>query len=40
MFRGLSVHTGGDSAHASARRAYQKAGFTVQLPGVTYYREL
>ena len=38
--RYVKVCTGGDPAHAPARRAYEKAGFTVQLPGVEYYREL
>jgi ribosomal protein S18 acetylase RimI-like enzyme len=38
--RYVKVGTGGDPAHAPARRAYEKAGFTVQLPGVEYYREL
>jgi ribosomal protein S18 acetylase RimI-like enzyme len=36
----VRVHTGGDPAHAPARRAYQKAGFGVGLPEVTYYRAL
>jgi GNAT superfamily N-acetyltransferase len=34
------VTTGGDPAHAPARRAYEKAGFDVPLPVVQYYREL
>ena len=34
------VTTGLDDAHAPARRAYQKAGFTRALPSVDYYREL
>jgi len=38
--RYVKVGTGGDPAHAPARRAYEKAGFTIQLPGVEYYREL
>jgi GNAT superfamily N-acetyltransferase len=38
--RFVEVHTGGDPAHAPARRAYEKAGFDVSLPGVTYYRRL
>jgi ribosomal protein S18 acetylase RimI-like enzyme len=38
--RYVRVSTGGDPAHAPARRAYEKAGFVVQLPGVEYYREL
>ena len=36
----VQVGTGGDLAHAPARRAYQKAGFTIALPHVEYYREL
>jgi ribosomal protein S18 acetylase RimI-like enzyme len=36
----VRVHTGGDPAHAPARRAYEKAGFQVALPEVTYYRAL
>ncbi len=38
--RYVKVGTGGDPAHAPARRAYEKAGFMIQLPGVEYYREL
>ena len=38
--RYVKVGTGGDPAHAPARRAYQKAGFDVSLPHVEYYREL
>jgi len=38
--RYVRVHTGGDPAHAPARRAYQKSGFEIALPGVEYYREL
>jgi ribosomal protein S18 acetylase RimI-like enzyme len=38
--RYVKVGTGGDPSHAPARRAYEQAGFTVQLPGVEYYREL
>jgi ribosomal protein S18 acetylase RimI-like enzyme len=38
--RYVKVHTGGDLAHAPARRAYEKAGFDVVLPQVEYYREL
>lgn len=38
--RYVKVGTGGDPAHAPARRAYQKAGFGIALPGVEYYREL
>ncbi|MBW2097118.1 MAG: GNAT family N-acetyltransferase [Deltaproteobacteria bacterium] len=38
--RFVKVGTGGDPAHAPARRAYEKAGFSIQLPSVTYYRAL
>lgn len=38
--RFAKVLTGGDPAHAPARRAYQKAGFAIQVPAVTYYRRL
>ena len=38
--RYVKVGTGGAPAHAPARRAYKKAGFSVALPGVEYYREL
>jgi ribosomal protein S18 acetylase RimI-like enzyme len=34
------VGTGLDPSHAPARRAYEKAGFDVELPSVTYYRRL
>jgi len=34
------VSTGGDEAHAPARRAYEKAGFSVMIPHVTYWMEL
>ena len=33
------VGTGGDPAHAPARRSYEKAGFTA-LPNVHYYKDL
>jgi ribosomal protein S18 acetylase RimI-like enzyme len=33
------VGTGGDPAHAPARRSYEKAGF-IALPNVQYYRDL
>ena len=36
----VKVSTGADPAHAPARRAYQKAGFEIALPAVTYYRKL
>jgi ribosomal protein S18 acetylase RimI-like enzyme len=38
--RFVKVGTGGDPAHAPARRAYEKVGFDVQLPGVEYYCRL
>ena len=38
--RFVKVSTGGDVAHAPARKAYEKAGFCVQLPCVDYYRPL
>jgi len=38
--RFVKVHTGGDPAHAPARRAYEKAGFALRLPTVDYYRPL
>jgi len=34
------VGTGGDPSHAPARRAYEKAGFSVSWPMVDYYKEL
>ena len=33
------VETGGDDAHAPARRAYERAGYTA-LPVVRYFKEL
>ena len=36
--RYVKVGTGGDPAHAPARRAYEKAGFSIELPGVVYFR--
>ncbi len=38
--RFVKVKTGADPAHAPARRAYEKAGFTIQVPTVEYYRDL
>jgi ribosomal protein S18 acetylase RimI-like enzyme len=38
--RFVRVQTGGDPAHAPARRAYEKAGFGICLPKVDYYQEL
>lgn len=35
----VDVGTGGDQAHAAARRAYEKVGFT-SLPLVRYYKAL
>jgi hypothetical protein len=34
------VSTGGDSSHAPARGAYEKAGFDVFLPTLTMFRLL
>lgn len=34
------VHTGLDEGHAPARRAYEKAGFDIAKPDVTYYKYL
>jgi len=36
----VTVHTGLDDAHAPARRAYEKAGFSLSLPSVQYYKKL
>jgi GNAT superfamily N-acetyltransferase len=38
--RVATVATGGDPSHAPARRAYAKAGFTVQIPSVWLCRKL
>jgi len=38
--RYAKVSTGGDEAHAPARRAYEKAGFSVMISHVDYWREL
>lgn len=38
--RVATVATGGDDSHAPARRAYQKAGFNVQIPSVWLCRTL
>ena len=35
-----SVTTGLDEGHAPARRAYEKAGFDIARPDVTYYKYL
>lgn len=34
------VHTGMDEMHAPARRAYEKAGFSGNLPDINYFRTL
>ena len=36
----VMVTTGGDPAHAPARRAYEKVGFDRALPSIDYYMEL
>ncbi|MDP6665816.1 MAG: GNAT family N-acetyltransferase [Dehalococcoidia bacterium] len=36
----VTVGTGADASHASARRAYEKAGFSHALPSVQYYRTI
>lgn len=36
----VEVGTGGDAAHAPARRAYEKVGFGPVIPGVSLYRLL
>ena len=38
--RFATVHAGLDEGHASARKAYERAGFDVALPEVTYYATL
>jgi ribosomal protein S18 acetylase RimI-like enzyme len=38
--RVATVGTGGDPSHAPARRAYQKAGFNLEIPSVWMYRRL
>lgn len=38
--RVATVGTGGDPSHAPARRAYEKAGFTVQIPSVWLCQKL
>jgi GNAT superfamily N-acetyltransferase len=35
-----TVGTGGDASHAPARRAYEKAGFSVHIPSVWMCRKL
>ena len=38
--RFVRVRTGGDPSHAPARGAYEKAGFSIEIPHVEYYRRL
>ena len=38
--KAAQVHTGLDNAHAPARKAYEKAGFQLNIPHVTYYQSL
>lgn len=38
--RAATVATGADASHAPARRAYEKAGFTAQVPSVWLCRRL
>ncbi len=38
--KGVRVTTGLDEAHAPARRAYEKAGFSQRTESVTYYMKL
>lgn len=38
--KAVKVSTGLDTAHAAARRAYERAGFSVKRESVTYYMEL
>jgi len=35
-----TVGTGGDPSHEPARRAYEKAGFSVHIPSIYMYRRL
>lgn len=35
-----TVGTGGDPSHVPARRAYEKAGFSVHIPSIYMYRKL
>ena len=37
---GVRVTTGLDDAHAPARRAYEKAGFSANTQSITYYKKL
>lgn len=34
------VHTGLDEAHAPARKAYERVGFTKSIPEVLYFKDL
>jgi ribosomal protein S18 acetylase RimI-like enzyme len=36
----VKVSTGGDSSHLPARKAYEKAGFTVFIPSITMYQKI
>lgn len=36
----VKVTTGFDDAHAPARRAYEKAGFSANTKSITYYKKL
>ena len=36
----VSVTTGLDEGHIPARKAYEKAGFEVNLKSITYYKEI
>ena len=36
----VTVNTGLDDAHAPARRAYERAGFSASLPSVQYYKKI
>ena len=38
--RAATVATGADASHAPARRAYEKAGFTVGIPSIWLCRKL
>lgn len=38
--RAATVSTGADASHAPARRAYEKAGFSAQIPSVWLCRKL
>ena len=38
--KGVRVTTGLDEAHAPARRAYEKAGFSASTQSVTYFKKL